>query len=57
MKKNLRIEAEDIKVVDGRVVITSEELAEAIQNQSLELGDAEVDDEANSVNFWCVVER
>lgn len=44
--------AEEVQVVEGKVVITSEELARAIQNQEINLEEEEV---GFSVNFGCHV--
>lgn len=52
-KENLVVASEDIQVQDGKVVISSEELAAAIQSQDVDL---EASEELGfSINFACTV--
>ena len=50
-KENLVVTAENVQVVDGKVVINSEELAAAIQNCEVDLGADEED--ALTINVFC----
>lgn len=50
--KKLVVKPEDLDVVGGKVTISSEELAEAIQDKSLDLM-AEEEDEMFVVNIAC----
>lgn len=54
-KRNLRVAREDIEVVDGKVVISSEELAAAIQQYDVDLN-AEEENSAvdKGTNIICV---
>ncbi len=52
-KRNFGVAAEEVEVLDGKVVITSEELARAIQEQEVNL--SEEDEAGLSINFGCKV--
>lgn len=52
-KTNLVVSRGDIKVVDGRVVISSDELAAAIQNYDVELNEEEMAEGIIDINFFC----
>lgn len=52
-KTNLVVSREDIKVVDGNVVISSEELAAAIQNYDVNLNEEEMAEGIIDINFFC----
>lgn len=53
-KENLVVTAENVQVVDGKVVIDSEELASAIQNYDINLNDEEENQAAGNFGI-CVV--
>lgn len=46
MERKFVVKPNEMKVIDGKVVISSEELAEAIQSQIVDLN---AEDEANSL--------
>lgn len=54
MERKFVVKPEELEVVDGKVVISSEELASAIQNQEVDLNSEE---EANSGdhNVICII--
>lgn len=54
MKKRINVSREELKVVDGKLVINSEELAEAIQSQEIDLN-GEEEAEGLEVNIICKV--
>lgn len=51
-KKDVLVNPEELVVEDGKVIISSEELASAIQNYDFDLTGEE---EANSGNCICIV--
>lgn len=53
-RKNLTVTHEDMQFVDGKVVITSEELAKAIQDYEVDLNaEEEADLFGITLNFYC----
>lgn len=52
MKKEINVSREELQVVNGKLVINSEELAEAIQNQEIDL-QGEEEAEAITINMIC----
>ena len=53
-RKNLTVTHEDMQLVDGKVVITSEELAKAIQDYEVDLNaEEEADLFGITLNFYC----
>lgn len=52
MKKEINVSREELQVVDGKLVINSEELAGAIQNQEIDLN-SEEEAESIAINIIC----
>lgn len=52
MKRELDLTKEDLEVVNGKVMISSEELAAAIQDNAINLN-AEDEDESLVINILC----
>lgn len=53
-KENLVVAAENIEVIDGKVVISSEELAAAYQNQEIDLM---AEESAEDINFCFIIRK
>lgn len=53
-KKELVVKPDDVKIIDGKVVVTSEELVAAIQDYEVDMN-GEEGDEALSINIFCHV--
>lgn len=53
-ERKIAVMKEEVAVVDGKVVISSEELARAIQDESVNLAEEGAD---FSINCWCKVTR
>ena len=52
-RTNLAVTREDMQIVDGKVVITSEELAKAIQDYDVNLNAEEEAEGIIDINFYC----
>ena len=55
MKNNFSVLPEDVQVVDGKVLISSEELAAAIQSQSIDLNGEEENAAMEAANGFCII--
>lgn len=53
MNRTFNLKPEELSIVDGKVVISSEELAAAIQNQELDLSANDAEDSIDS-NIICI---
>jgi hypothetical protein len=52
-KNNFNINSGEFEIVDGKVVITSDELAMAITDQQLDLEAGEEAEDSVTINFYC----
>ena len=53
-RENIRVTMKDMEVVDGKVVISSEELAMAVQDYKLD-PNADEEADAETIGFFCRV--
>lgn len=54
MKRELNLKKDELEVVDGKVMISSDELAAAVQNSEIDLSaEDEADGFSITINFHC----